>query len=75
MDQPCSARVTQREDVEDVSVLGGAMSRVEHNYVATFSWMYPANSFIMHSNFSERTSSIKLEMVRIVGPGAWRLDS
>ena len=37
---------------------------------ATFSWIYLGNSFIMQSNFSERTSSIKLEMVRIV-----RLDS
>ena len=36
---------------------------------ATFSWIYLGNSFIMHSNFSERTSSIKLEMVRIVRRG------
>ena len=35
----------------------------------TFSWIYLGNTFIMYSNFSERTSSIKLEMVRIVRPG------
>ena len=64
-----------------VSVLGGAISDVclELNTTeeATFSWIYLGNSFIMHSNFSERTSSIKLEMVRIVRPvpGAWSLEA